>query len=97
MHPQHTRPPLHLFPSTISVANRCDSFVSVCVSCVCLCPGAITTRAGRFGEGFGRVHLDNLNCSGSEERLYDCQHSSFTEVTCYSFESDVGVVCGGMS
>ncbi|CAI8032257.1 Deleted in malignant brain tumors 1 protein, partial [Geodia barretti] len=55
--------------------------------------GAITARARRYGEGFGRVHLDNLNCSGSEERLYDCQHSSFTEVTCFSFESDVGVVC----
>ena len=60
---------------------------------LCLCTGIIVRNAGVFGEGFGRVHLDNLNCSGSELRLQDCPHSAFEEVTCRSFESDVGVIC----
>ena len=58
--------------------------------------GVIAQRAGFFGEGFGRVHLDNLNCSGSETRLQDCPHSAFEEVSCQSFESDVGIICPGM-
>ena len=58
--------------------------------------GVITQRAGVFGEGFGRVHLDNLACNGSENRLQDCPHSVFEEVSCQNFESDVGVICPGM-
>ena len=57
--------------------------------------GVIVRRAGVFGEGFGRVHLDNLTCNGSENRLQDCPHSAFEEVSCQNFESDVGVICPG--
>ena len=71
----------------------------VCVKgdfmCIVHFAGVIVQRAGFFGDGFGRVHLDNLACNGSEEMLQDCPHSAFEQVTCRDFESDVGVICPG--
>ena len=58
-----------------------------------LSPGAVAARAGEFGQGFGRVHLDNLNCTGSETNIYDCPSSVLEQVNCFGFESDVGVIC----
>ena len=53
-------------------------------------------NAGFFGEGLGRVHIDDLACDGSERRLQDCPHSGIGDFNCRTFDSDVGVVCPGM-
>ncbi|XP_071842198.1 uncharacterized protein [Apostichopus japonicus] len=46
-----------------------------------------------FGEGVGRINLDNVNCKGEEERLRDCEAYTWTEENCNHVE-DAGVVCG---
>ena len=45
-----------------------------------------------FGEGYGLVWLDDVDCTGTEEKLSSCDHSGWGMVNCnQSF--DVGVVC----
>ncbi|PIK48883.1 putative deleted in malignant brain tumors 1 protein-like isoform X1 [Apostichopus japonicus] len=46
-----------------------------------------------FGEGVGRINLDNVNCKGEEERLRDCEAYTWMEENCNHVE-DAGVVCG---
>ena len=45
-----------------------------------------------FGGGGGRVLLDNVGCSGEEERLGDCPHSGIGNHDCVHLE-DAGVIC----
>ncbi|XP_022081551.1 deleted in malignant brain tumors 1 protein-like isoform X2 [Acanthaster planci] len=56
-------------------------------------PSAIeaTSRAS-FGEGVGSIHLDNVECTGSESNLLSCQHNEIGENNCDHSE-DAGVVC----
>ncbi|XP_071485279.1 scavenger receptor cysteine-rich domain-containing protein DMBT1-like [Diadema antillarum] len=49
-----------------------------------------------FGQGEGRIVLDNVQCQGSEERLVDCPHNGFFQHNCFHRE-DAGVVCRGVS
>ena len=44
-----------------------------------------------FGEGTGSVWLDNVRCSGIEERLVDCPRNLGTH-DCSHYE-DAGVTC----
>ncbi|XP_071486552.1 scavenger receptor cysteine-rich domain-containing protein DMBT1-like [Diadema antillarum] len=53
---------------------------------------AVTTRA-RFGEGTGRIFLDNVNCSGSESSLLNCSHAGIGIHDC-DHDEDAGVICG---
>ena len=73
--------------------------MGVCVSCYDLfsfsSTGAIARGGGFFGEGFGRIHLDFLNCTGSEEQLMNCDSSGFGNAECFFFEADAGVICPG--
>ena len=57
--------------------------------------GVIAKAGGFFGEGFGRIHLDELNCTGSETALTDCTFE-FDDVDCFRFEADAGVICPGL-
>ena len=53
-----------------------------------------------FGEGTGRIWLDDLICSGNEERLVDCPQSykqSFVGVHNCTHEEDAGVTCAAMT
>lgn len=43
-----------------------------------------------FGQGIIPIILDNVGCSGSEERLIDCYYSS--QIDC-SHSDDAGVRC----
>ena len=45
---------------------------------------------GYYGSGNGRIILDNVECTGREERLEDCR--SITEHNC-NHDEDAGVIC----
>ena len=46
-----------------------------------------------FGEGTGRIVLDEVVCSGLESRLVECPALPIGVSDCQHFE-DVGVQCG---
>ena len=43
-----------------------------------------------FGEGSGPIHLDDVECAGTEQRLVDCIHRRFNNC---DHSEDAGVVC----
>ena len=57
---------------------------------------SVVVRNGFFGQGQTAIHLDDLNCDGSERRLADCSHPGVGNHNCAHFE-DVGVICHGES
>lgn len=52
-----------------------------------------------FGEGEGDIFLDNVQCTGTETNLGECQHNGWGMNNCRHYE-DAGVACynsSGMS
>ncbi|XP_073411983.1 scavenger receptor cysteine-rich domain-containing protein DMBT1-like [Dendrobates tinctorius] len=47
-----------------------------------------------FGQGQGVIVLDDVQCTGNEQRVWDCLHQPFTVHNC-GHNEDVGVVCSG--
>eukprot|EP00057_Strongylocentrotus_purpuratus_P028583 XP_011683057.1 PREDICTED: soluble scavenger receptor cysteine-rich domain-containing protein SSC5D isoform X1 [Strongylocentrotus purpuratus] len=47
----------------------------------------------RFGSGTGTIWLDEVDCSGSESNLNDCNHDTYGTHDCTHLE-DVGISCG---
>ncbi|XP_052098351.1 deleted in malignant brain tumors 1 protein-like [Mytilus californianus] len=45
-----------------------------------------------FGEGVGAIHLDNVQCTGSERTLLECQSNGWGVHNCRHYE-DAGVSC----
>ncbi|PVD37785.1 hypothetical protein C0Q70_00386 [Pomacea canaliculata] len=56
--------------------------------------GKAVMQAG-FGQGSGKIWMDNLECKGTETRLQDCTSSGFGEHNCWHSE-DAGVICTGV-
>ena len=46
----------------------------------------------QYGQGTGDIILDNVSCSGTEERIFDCSHNGYRSHNC-SHGEDASVVC----
>ena len=56
-------------------------------------PGVITAlRHSPFGEGSGPVLMSNVQCTGSEKTLQQCQYDDWVKSRNYSYR-EVGVIC----
>ena len=56
---------------------------------------ALVLTSAHFGAGIGSTHLDNVECSGTENYLINCSHSSQVECR-YGHLEDAGVRCQGI-
>ena len=54
--------------------------------------GAIAYSFARFGQGTGEIFLDNVQCTGSETSIFDCQSNGFGNHNCAHSE-DAGIFC----
>lgn len=51
----------------------------------------IHARSAYYGEGFGDIHLDDVECSGTENRLVDCNHKKTPQLC--SHREDISIEC----
>ncbi|XP_072048940.1 uncharacterized protein [Amphiura filiformis] len=49
--------------------------------------------SAEFGQGTGPVWLDDVSCSGSENRLDECRHNGWGNQNCPGHYQDAGVIC----
>ena len=63
--------------------TRCNWVVFVLI-------GARAYSNAQFGQGTGPIQLDNVQCSGTEQRLLSCSHSRSHNCT---HHEDAGVYC----
>ncbi|XP_061176813.1 deleted in malignant brain tumors 1 protein-like [Saccostrea echinata] len=52
----------------------------------------VAIGSASFGQGSGRIWLDNVGCTGREDDIRKCRHSSFGTSDCHHSE-DAGVRC----
>ena len=54
--------------------------------------GSIAVRGNQYGPGVGLIYLDDLECSGTESSLLDCEHRGLSVSNCYHHQ-DAAVIC----
>lgn len=47
-------------------------------ACALFVVGSWGYRGAVYGRGSGRIHLDDVRCTGNEERLIDCRYRNST-------------------
>ena len=68
----------------------CGYSLSIPIS---FCPaGYLVRHAYDYGIGRGPIFLDDVDCSGDEERLIDCEHNEISVHDCDHYQ-DAGVYC----
>ena len=55
--------------------------------------GAIAAQRS-YTEGVLPIHINDLNCTGSEERVWECPHNGIVGYSCNHY-SDASVMCQG--
>ena len=60
----------------------------------CSLLGALALTKAQYGEGYGPVYLDELNCNGTESSIMQCGHSGVANANCHHAE-DASVICKG--
>ena len=55
-------------------------------------PSIIITE--NFGDGEGDINMDQVQCIGTEESIFDCDHNGCKSHNC-DHNEDVGIVCNG--
>ncbi|NXW50736.1 DMBT1 protein, partial [Nyctiprogne leucopyga] len=61
------------------------------------CGKALSATSGaRFGRGHDPIWLDEVNCTGNEDNIFDCRASAWGDNNCFHGE-DAGVICSGVS
>ena len=56
---------------------------------------AVAAKRAYFGSfEYHPIHLDNVQCTGSEEIITQCSYVTSTSINCDHSE-DAGVICGG--
>ena len=53
---------------------------------------SIGVQQAVFGQGTGRIFLDDVGCTGTESSLLSCSHNGIGVHNCGHYE-DAGVVC----
>ena len=64
--------------------------MKLCAQCICFA-GAFA-RFNNFPNGNGQIWLDNVRCTGDEDRLIDCMANALGSHNCVHNE-DAGVLC----
>ena len=59
-----------------------------------MCVNLTLPSGGVFGVGSGAIWLDNVQCTGEEERVWQCSHEGWGVHNCNHSE-DAGVRCAG--
>ena len=73
----------------ICIVEECFSMALVHVP-----TGSVSFSSAHFGTGVGPIFLDDVGCTGSENKLTDCPSNFF--VSCNNGHSeDAGVRCQG--